>query len=239
MALFQTLTARLKNLPGARVWRPEARFGLSAVMFDCKISSMQQNRVKFLAIGVGVIFLGGLLIGLLMPRFGLTSGTQRAYNTSTILRQVRTLSELVTVQYVMEKVVILEVPPESVLGQMFAGDNRVLLLAHGIVKAGVDLGKLQEGDITMEKQRIRIKLPGAAITDAYLDESQTRVIERTTGLFRTFDKNLEQSARQNAVDDIRRAARLGGIIKDAEERAQAQLRNLLEPMGLEVEFVSP
>jgi len=82
-----------------------------------------------------------------------------------------------------------------------------------------------------------IRLPAAQITDAYLDENQTRIIERTTGLLRTFDKDLEQTARQNAVDDIRRAARTGGILKDAEERAVIQLRTLFHEMGFEdVEF---
>jgi hypothetical protein len=52
-----------------------------------------------------------------------------------------------------------------------------------------------------------------------------------------FDKDLEQAARQNAVADIRRAARTAGILKDADERAAAQLRSLFLQMGFEqVEF---
>jgi hypothetical protein len=82
-----------------------------------------------------------------------------------------------------------------------------------------------------------MKLPRAQITDAYLDEKQTRVVERATGFLRQFDKDLEQSTRQTAVEDIRRAARTGGILQDADERARSQLKDLFQRLGFEeVEF---
>lgn len=201
--------------------------------------SMVQKRGTLVVIIAGVLFLMGLFAGLWLPGFRASNAARNAYNTSTVLRQVQTLSELVTVKYVMEKVVILEVPPESVLGQMFAGDNRLLLLAHGIVKAGVDLADLNPEDVRVEGKTVYIKLPKPKITDAYLDETQTRVIERTTGRFRSFDKNLEQSARQNAVDDIKRAARSGGIVKDAQDRARIQLETFFQAMGMEARVSSP
>jgi hypothetical protein len=78
------------------------------------------------------------------------------------------------------------------------------------------------------------------LLDAYLDESKTQIIERSTGLLRLFDKDLETVARQHAVMDIRRAAREEGILTDAEDRAQAQIRALLLRLGFEeVEILSP
>jgi hypothetical protein len=194
---------------------------------------MNKRLAILLAIAVSVIFLLGLLIGFALPRLLGTNGGPRVQNTSTVIQQIKTLSELVTVKYVIEKVVILE----DVKWVAVLGESRVLMVAHGIVKAGVDLGKLQPADIQVSGKKIVIRLPAAQITDAYLDENQTRIIERTTGLLRAFDKDLEQTARQNAVDDIRRAARTGGILKDAEERAVIQLRTLFHEMGFEdVEF---
>jgi len=64
-------------------------------------------------------------------------------------------------------------------------------------------------------------------------------VERNTGFLRAFNKDLEQTARQNAVEDIRRAARTGGILKEADERARAQLKHLFQQLGLEVEFRAP
>jgi hypothetical protein len=41
------------------------------------------------------------------------------------------------------------------------------------------------------------------------------------------------------VEDIRRGARNAGILKDADERARAQVEKLFQLMGLEVEFLPP
>jgi hypothetical protein len=197
--------------------------------------------MKLVILGVlmAMILGFGILLGIVVSRF-VDARAARFYNTSAILRQVQTLSHLVTVKYVMEKVEILEVPSENTIGRLVGSQNRLLLLAHGIVKAGTDLGKLKPEDIQIRGKRIVIKLPAAQITDAYLDEHQTKVIDRTTGLLAPPDKDLERTARQNAVDAIRRAARTSGILNDADERARDQLKMLFLQLGFEeVEFRSP
>lgn len=181
-------------------------------------------------LGLAGMFLGGIWLGVYVPRFISGGAGPRALPSAIVLKQVQTLSQLVTVKYVMEKVVIME-------DAKWFGDNRVLLVANGIVKAGVNFDQLKPEDLQISEKKVVIRLPNPQITDAYLDDRQTRVVERTTGLLRTFDKDLEQNARQIAVDDIRRAARTAGILKDAEERAQSQLKNLFSQSGLEVEFL--
>jgi hypothetical protein len=151
-------------------------------------------------------------------------------NTATVITQVQTLSDLVTVKYVLEKVVILK-------DAKWYGENRVLLLAHGVVKAGIDLKKIGPDDVTISDKKISIKLPQPQITDAYLDDGQSQVIDHTTGLLRAFDKDLEQTARANAVDDIRRAARTNGILSDANDRAKLELELFLRQAGFnEIDF---
>jgi len=198
---------------------------------------MSKTRVVLLGgIALVLIFGLGLLIGIVLPRMAGFGSAPRTYNTAVLLRQVQTLSQLVTVKYVLEKVVILEDPPQNPVRRLLPDDTRVILVAHGIVKAGVDLGRLKNGDLKLSGKTIEITLPHAQITDAYLDESQTKVIERNTSFLRDFNKDLEQNARQTAVDDIRRAAKNSGILKDADERARAQLKLLFEELGFEVEF---
>ena len=66
---------------------------------------------------------------------------------------------------------------------------------------------------------------------------QSQVIDCTTGLLRVFDKDLEQTVRANAVDDIRRAARMDGILDEADKRAQLELELFLRQAGFkQVEF---
>jgi len=180
------------------------------------------------------ILLIGIGVGVWIPKlslFSLPDGEGRVLNTSAIVQKIQGLSQLVTVKYVVEKVVVIE-------DEKWYGESRVLLVAHGIVKAGIDLGRLQADDVEVEGNTLRVFMPPATITDTYLDEDKTHVVERTTGLLRDFDKDLEQNARKIAIGDIRRAAKLNGIIKDAETRARQQLEVLFLQMGFEkVEIV--
>lgn len=187
---------------------------------------MRKARVVVVLVAVVIVFVIGLWLGAMALRTVGLGGGLKFYNTATVLQQVQTLSQLVTVKYVMEKVVVLE-------DVKWFGESRVLLIAHGIVKAGVDFQQMKPEDLRVSGKKISVRLPPPQITDAYLDDKQTRVVERTTGVLRVFDKDMEQTARQNAVDDIRRAARSAGILKDADDRAQAQVKNLFRQMGFE------
>jgi len=179
-----------------------------------------------LAIAAGV----SLFVALLWVRLPGMGVPPKIQNTATILKQVQTLSDLVTVKYVLEKVIILE-------DIKWYGENRVLLVAHGIVKAGVDLKEIKLQDVRLEERKVLLRLPLARIRDAYLDDEKTRVVDRTTGLLRAFDKDLEQNARRQAVNDLRIAARYNGIYEEAGERARLLLANFFHQLGFEVEFV--
>jgi hypothetical protein len=194
------------------------------------------ERIVFIMVMAALLLGAGGWIGFKLTRLAANSKPHEE-NTSTVIRQVQTLADLVTVKYVVEKVVILDAPPTSTLGQFVQGDNRVLLLAHGLVKAGINLKNLQPGDVQISGKTISIHLPPPEITDAYLDDSQTKVIDWKQGFLRSFDKDLEQTARQMAVDDIKRAARNDGILAEATQRAQLQLAGFFQQAGFErVEF---
>jgi hypothetical protein len=194
------------------------------------------KKIFWLAAALAVLIFG-IYLGVTVSRW---SGTGlRFENTTAVVQQVQTLSDLVTVKYIMQKIEIVDSPPDSTLGKFVQGESRVLLLAQGVVKAGIDLKKIQPGDVSVSGKKISIKLPPPQITDAYLDDSQTKVIERTTGFLRTLDKDLEQTTRRNAVADIRRAAQANGILKDANERAQLELAMFLHQAGYDqIEFNS-
>jgi hypothetical protein len=152
------------------------------------------------------------------------------WNTTSVVHEVQSLSDLVTVKYVMDKVVVLE-------DVKWYGESRVLLLAHGVVKAGIDLKRLKPENISITEKKIRLQLPPAQVMDAYLDDKVSQVIDHSTGLLRAFDKDLEQTTRQNAVEDIARAARNGGILDEAETRGKTELENFFKRAGFEqVEF---
>ncbi len=179
-----------------------------------------------------LVLAGGILLGIGLARMTGVIPKSPYLNTSTVIRQVQALSELVTIKYVLEKVIVFE-------DAKWYGENRVILIANGVVKAGIDLNKLTPLDLQIHERTIHIKLPRETITDVYLDENKTQVLEHTTGLLRMFDKDLQQHIRQRAVEDLRRAARLDGILTDARARAEVQLRQLLLQSGFTTIVFTP
>jgi hypothetical protein len=170
-----------------------------------------------------VIFALGLLFGWLSFRWYQGHG-QGGYSGPALLVKVQTLSQFVTVKYSMEKVVEYD-------DAKWYGNSRVLLVAHGVVKAGMDFSQMAPDDIKISGKQITMTLPRARITDAYLDDNKTQILDHSTGAFRSFDKDLEQSARQRAVDELRLAASQNGILNDAAEKGRSQLTILLYQLG--------
>lgn len=192
------------------------------------------NAAFYLAIIAGLV----LLFWFVLPRLASLRSRPRISSTPVLLKQVQTLSQLVTVKWVMEKVVICDDP--VTLSFLPMGESRVLLVAHATVLAGIDMGEITEKDIQISKDKIVLKLPPARAFHTFLDEKLTQVIDYKKGFLRSYNKDLEQNAREQAVLDINRAAREGGILKDADERARTQLTNLFQQLGYkEVEFRSP
>ena len=199
---------------------------------------MQRVKQIFWILAVAFVFIAGAWFGIRLTHWLTPGSGLHEQNTAIIVQQVQTLSDLVTVKYVLEKVEIVNSPPTSTLGQFVQGENRVLLLAYGVVKAGIDLKRIAPKDVAVAGRKIILRLPPPQITDAYLDEHQTQVIDWQKGFLRGFDKDLETAARQDAVDDIRRAARMDGILNDAGERAHLELALFLHQAGFDpVEFV--
>lgn len=196
---------------------------------------MASRKLKFAGGVLLAVLLVGILIGIWTPKvalFSLPDGEVRILDTPAIVRKIQGISQLVTVKYVVEKVVVIE-------DAKWYGENRVMIVAHGIAKAGIDLGRLQPGDVEVDGTTLRVFMPSAEITDIYLDEEKTQVLEHSTGLLREFDKELQQNARRNALGDIRRTVLANGIIRDAEERAKLQLETLFLQLGFERVEVLP
>jgi hypothetical protein len=191
------------------------------------------NRVGPMALAAaGLVGLGVVLALVAMLWLRAPAAAPKPLNTATVIQRVQALSQFVTVKYVLEKVVSLEDP--QYFGNLIPlGENKVILLAHGEVKAGVDLSRLGPGDASISGRTIVLTIPPAVVTDAYLVEHYTQVLDWQKGLLRKFDKNLEQTARRYAVAEISRAARQGGIEQEASDRACAQLKSLLESLGFD------
>jgi hypothetical protein len=146
----------------------------------------------------------------------------------TIVREVRALARLETIQYSVEKVLTGEVNQGAL--EFLFGD-RLLFVAHGVVIAGVDLGKIGPDDVWIDEQgRVYMRLPEPEIFVATLDNDKSYVYDRDTGLFTHGDLNLEATVRRSAEDEIRQAALEDGILEQARLNAENYLYRLLRTL---------
>jgi len=148
----------------------------------------------------------------------------------TVVHQVRGLARLETVQYTVEKVITAE-NNQGPLGFLFG--DKLLLVAHGTVIAGIDLGKLETGDVRIDAQgTIYLVLPPAEVFTATLDNEKTYVYHRETGLLAPDRKDLETAARKAAEQEILKAALDDGILQTAYTNGKAYLERFLLTIGL-------
>jgi Protein of unknown function (DUF4230) len=171
-----------------------------------------------------------LIIGLIVyARVYAPGGTWlRPADPPAVVTQVRGLKELVTVHYVVQKVVGVTEPREPL------GRESILLMVQGHALAGVDLGSITQFDVRVTGKKIRIRLPHAQILDVSIDEKNTKVWDRHITWWTPWvspDMNFEHRARMTALEDIRRTALDMGILRDAETSARAAIRDLIGAMG--------
>jgi hypothetical protein len=156
-------------------------------------------------------------------------------NQPTVVRQIQQLQRLETVSYTMDKIISGE-RNNAYLPKFLAGD-RLLLVVHGDVIAGVDLGKVQPADVSVRGRTISLRIPAAEIFTTRIDNTRTRVYSRDTGLFSAADPNLESEVREEAERQLQQAALQDGVLKTADQNARTTLSRMLTGLGFEqVEF---
>lgn len=158
-------------------------------------------------------------------------GTTIDISRPTVIQHIQQLQRLETVVYSMEKIVTGE-QASAYFPKLLVGD-RLLLIVHGDVTAGVDLGAIDQGYITVAGKAVELRLPEATVFSTRVDSARTRVYERTTGLFSTPDPQLETDVRREAERQLTQAALDGGILKTAAANAKTTLTSLLTGLGFE------
>lgn len=154
---------------------------------------------------------------------------------ATIIHQMQNLSRLETASYTIEKVITAESGQDALA---FLFGDRLLFVAHGRVIAGVDLARMDEGDIVVTNDdRVIVTLPPAEIFVVVLDNDRSYVYDRETGIL-GLNQDLETLARQAAEEEILNAALEDGILDLANRNARAYIERLILAFGFrEVIFV--
>jgi Protein of unknown function (DUF4230) len=193
------------------------------------------------AVCVGLI--GGLMLSrdsgraLLSHMWSAVTGRTLTIDVSqpTVVDRIQRLQRLETVIYTMDKIVT-GAKENPLLPNFLAGD-RLLMLVHGEVVAGIDFANLKPGDVKVGGKQIRLRLPPPQIFSTRIDSGKTRVYSRQTGLLVSTDPDLETQVRQEAERQLQEAAMADGILRNAQQNAASTITSLLQGLGFErIEF---
>jgi hypothetical protein len=159
--------------------------------------------------------------------------------TPNVLTRIRDLKRLESVSFHMERVIDLTEKQARLFG-LVETEDALLLVAAADVRAGIDLGRLEPGDIEVDvaNGRAKIQLPSAEIFGVALDNQRTYVHTRRTGVLAQRQENLETRARQEAERTLADAAREAGILPRAEDNAARLVGELVRSLGYDEVEVS-
>jgi hypothetical protein len=148
---------------------------------------------------------------------------------AVLLEQLREASELTSAVYTMQTVVS-EAQDRQIAG-LTIGRTQLLYVAHGEVRAGVDLSALTAEDVSVDDDRISVTLPRPTIQDVKIDVERSYVYDVDKSLFGPADRELQSRAERFALGRVREAACEAGILDQANERAALTVRTLLGVSG--------
>jgi hypothetical protein len=170
---------------------------------------------------------------LLIHLWRAVTGRTLSINVSqpTVVDRIQRLQRLETVVYTMDKLVT-GAKENPIFPDFLAGD-RLLMMVHGEVVAGIDFTNLKAGDVSVQGKEVHLLLPAAQVFTTRLDSAKTRVYSRQTGLLVPTDPDLETQVRQEAERQLQEAALAGGILRTAQQNAGSTITSLLQGLGFE------
>ena len=210
----------LVNEPEPRGKRGKSRNLYSwvlGILLGAVLTVVLVGALVWLSTGIGLL---GLLRG---------GGTQINVGQPTVVRQIQQLQRLETVSYAMDKIISGD-HPNAYLPKFLAGD-RLLLMVHGEVVAGINLTGLQPGDVVIQGLKVSIHLPAAEVFSTRIDNTRTKVYSRDTGIFSSPDPNLESEVREEAERQLQQDALQDGILKIADDNARSTISGMLKGFG--------
>lgn len=217
------MTADIERKPSPTAWVKSLLTGILA-------------GILFATLTVGLVVWGVTGTGLFHLLRSYAHGSVIHIDQPTVVRQIQQLQRLETVRFSMDKIISGE-HQNPYLPKFLVGD-RLLLVVHGEVIAGVDLSQLEPQNVSLHDRSISLRLPKSQILLTRIDNSRTRVYSRDTGLFSSPDPNLESQVRQEAERELQEAALQDNILKTADDNARTTLSALLRSLGFaNVEFV--
>jgi hypothetical protein len=190
------------------------------------------NRPLLLVYGVVI----GIVISLIVPSFFRAPDIWSIFTGSPFplaiprniyvpeVEKMQALARLTTTRFNFSRIVTGQQDMPTVLSALY-GDGLVMV-AVGHIDAGISVDQMTQDDIVYSEDppTLTVTLPDPTLQNCFLDEQQSYVVSRQTGIFASPMRNLESATRLYALRQYRDQALEDGIL----DQARTEIRNVME-----------
>lgn len=148
--------------------------------------------------------------------------------STAIVEKVKSVKQLTTTVYTVET--IIPASADRKLGEFSLATTKLLYLAHGEVKAGIDLSRITVDNVTVTDNQIGVSLPSPQILDSKIDINRSRVYDYDRGFLNLgpdVAPQLQTLAQKQTIEYIENSACRDGILNAANKKAATAISQLL------------
>ncbi len=160
-----------------------------------------------------------------------------------IVQRLRNIQELSTTVLTTETIV--PTSAKRKIGEIPLATTRLLYIARGEIRAGIDLAEIKATDIKVSSDRLEINLPAAKILDSKIDVNRSRVYDYDRGFLNLgpdVAPQLQTIAQKQTLIEIVNTACNQGILNQANTQAKETITQIFANSGyqeVEVNIATP
>jgi hypothetical protein len=192
----------------------------------------------------GALLLVGMIAGIGLWRSGeeFVNGIRMAFMPAepeatvdvqtVVVQRIQGASDLTTAIFTME--VVVPTSSSRTIASYEVGKTTLIYIAHGEVRAGVELGAIAPENVQVSGEVMRVSLPAPTILDSKIDVSRSQVFDYDRGFLGLGPDRapeLQDKAQEVALQKLLYAACQQGILQQASDRAELVVEQLLQNTG--------
>ncbi len=156
-----------------------------------------------------------------------------------VVGKIHAASKLATTEFTIDKIVH-GTKSKKLFWLVKLNEARFLAYSQAIIKAGIDLNKLQPDDIKIDKKKIELKLPQVEIINFSYPPNKFRLDDEITEnkFLNSISLEDQEEYFRQAELDIRNNLEYMGIVETTQQHTRSMLTGLLKSLGYSEIYIS-
>lgn len=201
-----------------------------------KVGSSIKRTIIIIAIAAVIIL--GLILAFKLGLFGKNGRGLKIDETANVIDEIKNIGEFTSLCYYEEMALVAEKERQTTITELTKSEaviDELVLIAHGKIRAGFDLSKLEEGDISIKGDTLSMNVPEAEIFDVIINPSDYEIfVEHGKWSHEQFTALQKQ-----ASDTLQKHAAEIHLIDKASETGMKKLETFFKTFGFSEVFLLP